>query len=56
MYFEIVPASGGYRANIRGGNNELMFQTEVYTTKASAQNAIDRVKAEARNAPVRDRT
>jgi len=56
MYFEIVTASGGYRANIKGGNNELMFQTEVYTEKASAQNAIDRVKAEARNADVRDRT
>ena len=31
MYFEIVKASGGYRAHLRGGNHELIFWTEVYT-------------------------
>jgi uncharacterized protein YegP (UPF0339 family) len=56
MYFEIVTASGGYRARIKGGNNELMFLTEVYTTKASAQNAINVVKANAATAVVYDRT
>jgi uncharacterized protein YegP (UPF0339 family) len=56
MYFEIVSASGGYRAHIRGGNNELMFWTEVYTTKASARHAIDVVKAYAKDAPIYDRT
>lgn len=56
MYFEIVPASGGYRAHIKGGNNELMFWTEVYTTKQSAQNAIDVVKSGAFSATVYDRT
>jgi uncharacterized protein YegP (UPF0339 family) len=30
MYYEIVRASGGFRAHIEGGNNELMFWTEVY--------------------------
>ncbi|HEX8646591.1 MAG TPA: DUF1508 domain-containing protein [Thermoleophilaceae bacterium] len=56
MYFEIVTASGGYRARIKGGNNELMFLSEVYTTKASAQHAIDVVKANASFASVYDRT
>lgn len=56
MYFEIVNASGGYRARIKGGNNEIMFVTEVYTSKASAQNAINVVKANAATATVYDRT
>jgi uncharacterized protein YegP (UPF0339 family) len=55
MYFTIESASGGYRAHIYGANNELVFWTEVYTTKASARNAIDMVKAGAYNAPVYDR-
>lgn len=56
MYFEIVSASGGYRARIRGANHEIMFVSEVYTTKASAQNAIAVVKAGASNASIYDRT
>jgi uncharacterized protein YegP (UPF0339 family) len=56
MYFEIVTASGGYRARIRGDNNETMFASGVYTTKASAQNAINVVKAGAAGADVHDRT
>lgn len=56
MYFTIESASGGYRAHIYGGNHELVFWTEVYTTKASAENAINMVKAGAYNAPVYDRT
>ncbi|MFL5886319.1 MAG: YegP family protein [Thermoleophilaceae bacterium] len=51
-----MSASGGYRAQIRGGNHEIMFWTEVYTTKASAQHAIDVVKASAYNASVYDQT
>jgi uncharacterized protein YegP (UPF0339 family) len=54
MYFEIVRASGGYRANIKGDNHELVFQTEVYERKASAQNAIDMVKTGAPVAMVQD--
>jgi uncharacterized protein YegP (UPF0339 family) len=56
MFFEIVKAAGGYRAHIKGGNGELMFWTEVYTTKASARHAIDVVKASAKDALVYDRT
>ncbi len=56
MYFTIVNASGGYRAHIYGRNGELVFWTEVYTSKASARNAIDMVKAGAATAPVYDRT
>ena len=41
MYFEIVNASGGYRAHAKGDNHELVWWTEVYTTKATAQNAIE---------------
>lgn len=52
MYFEIVSASGGYRARIRGGNNEIMFVTEVYTTKASARHACEVVKNNAYSATI----
>jgi uncharacterized protein YegP (UPF0339 family) len=57
MYFEILRArGGGFFARIRGGNNETMFTSEVYTSKASAEHAISVVKTNARNAPVYDRT
>jgi uncharacterized protein YegP (UPF0339 family) len=56
MYFEIVRASGGFRAHIKGGNNELIFLTEVYTTKQSAIHACQVVQAGARNATIYDRT
>jgi uncharacterized protein YegP (UPF0339 family) len=56
MYFTIESASGGYRARIYGGNNELVFWTEVYSTKAGAENAIAMVKAGAANAVTYDRT
>ncbi len=56
MKFTIKPASGGYRARIVGGNGEQMFISEVYTTKQSAQHAIDVVKAEAATAKVEDQT
>ena len=56
MYFTIETASGGYRARAYGDNGKLMFWTEVYVAKSSAQHAIDVVKAGARSAPVLDRT
>ena len=57
MYFQILSArSGGYFVRIRGGNNETMFTSEVYTTKQSAMNAIAVVQSGAYNAPVYDRT
>lgn len=53
MYFEILAASGGgYFARIRGGNNEIMFVSEVYTTKASARHACEVVKANAATASI----
>ncbi len=54
MYFEIVSASGGYRARIRGGNHEIMFVTEVYATKASARHACEVVKNNAYSAKIYD--
>jgi hypothetical protein len=35
-------------------NNEIMFSTEGYTSKASAQNAIDSIKKNGPDAPVED--
>jgi len=56
MYFAIVRASGGFRAHIYGRNHELVFWTEVYSTKASAMNAIHMVQFGAASAGVRDLT
>jgi uncharacterized protein YegP (UPF0339 family) len=56
MYFEIVSASGGFRLNIKGDNNELMLQSEVYESKAGAQNAIEEIQTGAAEAPVKDET
>jgi uncharacterized protein YegP (UPF0339 family) len=56
MYFEIVPASGGFRAHIKGGNNELMFSTEVYNSKESARHAVAVVAENAATALLYDRT
>ena len=35
-------------------NREIMFSTEGYTSKASAQNAIDSIKKNGPEAPVED--
>jgi uncharacterized protein YegP (UPF0339 family) len=35
-------------------NNEIMFSTEGYTSKASAQSAIDSIKKNGPDAPVED--
>lgn len=43
MRFEIKAASGGYRAYIIAANNEILFWSEVYTTKASARHACELV-------------
>lgn len=53
-YFEIVRASGGYRAHFHSGGR-LVWWTEVYVQKAGAQNAIATLKAHAPTAPVYDR-
>jgi uncharacterized protein YegP (UPF0339 family) len=55
-YFTIERARGGYQAKFYGGNDELVWLTEIYVRKAGAQHAINFAKTYARNAPVYDRT
>jgi uncharacterized protein YegP (UPF0339 family) len=43
MRFEIKVASGGYRAYIIAANNETLFWSEVYVSKASARHACELV-------------
>jgi uncharacterized protein YegP (UPF0339 family) len=52
-FFTIKPASGGWRARFYGGNGELMWWTEVYVSKQSAQHAVAVLKAHAATAPIR---
>lgn len=53
-YFEIVPASGGYRAHFWSGGN-IVWWTEVYVHKAGALNAVKTIKQHGASAPVYDR-
>jgi uncharacterized protein YegP (UPF0339 family) len=53
-YFEIVRASGGFRAHFWSGG-KLVWWTEVYTHKAGAENAIASVKQHGPSATVLDR-
>jgi uncharacterized protein YegP (UPF0339 family) len=53
-YFEIVRASGGFRAHFCSGGR-IVWWTEVYVHKAGAQNAIATIKRHAATAPVYDR-
>ena len=50
-YFEIVRASGGYRAHYWSGGN-LVWWTEVYVSRAGAENAIASIKRGGGSAPV----
>ncbi len=54
-YFMIEPASGGFRAHFYGGNDRLVWWTEVYSTKQAAKQAIQFAKDHAYSAPVYDR-
>ncbi len=52
--FEIYKDKAGeYRVRFKY-NSEVMFATEGYSTKASAQNAIDSIKKNGPDAPVED--
>lgn len=52
--FVIKKTDGGqYRAYFKY-NSENIFWTETYTSKASAQNAIDSIKKNGPGAPVED--
>jgi uncharacterized protein YegP (UPF0339 family) len=44
---------GEYRVRFKY-NSEVMFSTEGYTSKTSAQNAIDSIKKNGPNAPTED--
>ena len=53
MYFQILDASGGgYFFRIKGGNHETMAHSEVYTTRQSAEHAINVIKGGATGAAV----
>lgn len=52
-YFKIKSASGGYRAYFYGGNGSLVWWTEVYTSRQSAEQAVTFAKANAATAPLR---
>jgi uncharacterized protein YegP (UPF0339 family) len=56
MDFTIERRSGGYRALAYGTNHEKIMWSEVYTTKRSAQHAINLMKVYAATAQVFDRT
>ena len=52
--FEIYKDKAGeYRVRFKY-NNEIMFSTEGYASKGSAQHAIDSIKANGPAAPVED--
>jgi len=54
--FEIYrDKAGEYRVRFKY-NSEVMFSTEGYSSKASAQNAIDSIKKNGPDAPVEDNT
>ena len=55
-YFTIEAAKGGYRAHFYGANYQLVWWTEVYTTKQAAAQAIQFCKNWAAAAGVADRT
>jgi uncharacterized protein YegP (UPF0339 family) len=55
-YFTIESASGGYRAHFYGGNDELVWWTQVYSQKQTAKQAIQFAKDHANDAPTYDRS
>ena len=57
MHFSIYRSRDGqFYWEARGGNYETMAVSETYTSKASAEHAIDVVKREAADASVLDMT
>lgn len=56
VYFEILRSGSEFFWRIRGANHEVLAHSEMLTSKAACQNAIDVVKRGAASAPVYDRT
>ena len=56
--FELFKSSANlnFYFNFKAPNNEIMFQSEGYTTKANALSAINVIKREAATAKVVDKT
>lgn len=48
--------SGGYHVQFKGSNGEIVFWTESYTTKQSAERAIAFARQHAATAPIADLT
>jgi uncharacterized protein YegP (UPF0339 family) len=55
-YFTVERASGGFRSHFYGGDDKLVWWTEVYARKESAHAAIAFAKRYAANAPTYDRS
>jgi uncharacterized protein YegP (UPF0339 family) len=55
-YFTIRKDRGGYRARLYASNGELIWWTEGYVNKSSAQNAIKIAQQTSSTTPIRDRT
>jgi uncharacterized protein YegP (UPF0339 family) len=55
--FEIKEAKNGqYHFNLKAGNGEIIATSEMYTTKAAAQNGIESVRKNATEAKIIDLT
>jgi uncharacterized protein YegP (UPF0339 family) len=53
-YFEIKKNKGGEFVAYFKYNNESIFWTEGYSTKAGAKNAIESIKKNGPDAPIKD--
>ncbi len=55
MYFEIYKDKAGeFRFRIKATNGNILAASEGYSAKASAINAIERIKSDAATAEVRE--
>jgi uncharacterized protein YegP (UPF0339 family) len=52
-FFKIKSASGGWRAYFYGGNGELVWWTEVYSSYQNAENAVTFAKSNAASAALK---
>lgn len=52
-YYVIEPRSGGWRALFFGGNDKLVWWTEVYTYRSGAEQAVEFNRENAANAPIK---
>jgi len=56
-YFELSNSSDGqFRFVLKAGNHETILTSELYKTKAAAQNGIESVKTNGKSETVKDST